>query len=75
MSIMIDLPPQMANDVREYVTADSNALAQLLVDYLRNELVQRRNARNNPLSQFVGCIADGRRTDDVVGELRGYEQW
>jgi len=75
MSIMIDLPPQMASDVREYVTADNKALAQMLIDYLRNELAQRRKARQNPLSQFVGCIADGRRTDDVVGELRGYGQW
>jgi len=75
MSIMIDLPPQMADDVREYVTADSAALAQLLIDCLRRELAQRMKARQNPLSQFVGCIADGRRTDDVVGELRGYEQW
>ena len=35
----------------------------------------RRDVEDNPLSEFVGCIGGSRRTDDVVAEMRGYDQW
>jgi len=75
MSVMVNLSPQMETDVREYVTQDSEELARLFISYLSKELEQRRKARQNPLSKYVGCIADGRRTDDVVNEMRGYDKW
>ena len=34
-----------------------------------------RSVEDNPLSEFVGCIGGSRRTDDVVAEMRGYDQW
>jgi len=34
-----------------------------------------RDTEDNPLSEFVGCIGSSRRTDDVVAEMRGYDQW
>jgi len=45
------------------------------VDYLKRELDRIRDGRANRLSEFVGCIGNGKRTDEVVGELRGYDQW
>ena len=35
----------------------------------------KREVKDNPLSEFVGCIGGSRRTDDVVAEMRGYDQW
>ena len=35
----------------------------------------KRDLEDNPLSEFVGCIGGSRRTDDVVAEMRGYDQW
>ena len=34
-----------------------------------------RDIKGNPLSELVGCIGGSRRTDDVVAEMRGYDQW
>jgi len=41
----------------------------------RHAVRKVKHAKRNPLSQFIGCIDGARRTDDVVRELRGYEQW
>ena len=38
MSIMIDLPPVMAQEVKEYVTVRGTTLEQLFLDYLKTEL-------------------------------------
>lgn len=35
----------------------------------------RKDGEGNPLSELVGCIGGSRRTDDVVSEMRGYDQW
>ena len=34
-----------------------------------------RGRMSVPLSEFVGCIGGSRRTDDVVAEMRRYDQW
>ena len=75
MSIMIDLPPAMAQEAQEYATVRGTTLERMLFDYLKRELDRIRVGRANRLSEFVGCIGNGRRTDEVVGELRGYDQW
>ena len=41
----------------------------------RPRISAKRALDDNPLSEFVGCIGDSRRTDDVVAEMRGYDQW
>jgi len=37
--------------------------------------IEKGDVEDNPLSEFVGCIGGSRRTDDVVAEMRGYDQW
>ena len=41
MSIMIDLPPAMAQEAKEYVTVRGTTLEQLFLDYLKTELKRR----------------------------------
>ena len=41
MSIMIDLPPAMAQEAKEYVTVRGTTLEQLFLDYLKTELERR----------------------------------
>ena len=75
MSIIIDLPPAMAQEAREYATVQGTTLERMLFDYLKRELNRKRDSHTNRLSEFIGCIGTGKRTDEVVGELRGYDQW
>jgi len=42
MSITIDLPPAMAQEVRDYVTVQGTTLERMFLDYLGNELMKRR---------------------------------
>ena len=44
MSIMIDLPPAMAHEAREYATVRGTTLEQMILDCLRNELCRKREA-------------------------------
>ena len=75
MSIMIDLPSAMVKEARDYATVQGTTLERMLFDYLKRELSRKHNSRANCLSEFIGCIGNGKRTDEVVGELRGYDQW
>ena len=42
MSIMIDLPPAMAQEAREYATVRGTTLERMLFDYLKTEMERRR---------------------------------
>ena len=42
MSIMIDLPPAMAQEARDYATVRGTTLERMLFDYLKLELAKRR---------------------------------
>ena len=42
MSIMVDLPPAMAQEAREYATVQGTTLERMLFDYLKAELARRR---------------------------------
>ncbi len=75
MSIMVDLPPAMAQEAREYATVKGTTLERMLFDCLKAELERKKRMVSNPLAELVGCIGNGRRTDEVVSELRGYDQW
>ena len=44
MSIMIDLPPSMAQEAREYATVQGTTLERMLFDCLKAELERRRRA-------------------------------
>ncbi|MBR2487669.1 MAG: hypothetical protein IKB52_00930 [Kiritimatiellae bacterium] len=44
MSIMIDLPPTMAQEAQEYATVQGTTLERMLLDYLKSELQRRRDA-------------------------------
>lgn len=43
MSIMIDLPPTMAQEAQEYATVQGTTLERMLLDYLKSELQRRRD--------------------------------
>ena len=44
MSIMIDLPPAMAQEAQEYATIRGTTLEQMLFDCIKAELARRRQA-------------------------------
>lgn len=44
MSIMIDLPPTMAQEAQEYATVQGTTLERMLFNYLKAELERRREA-------------------------------
>ena len=44
MSIMIDLPPAMAREAREYATIQGTTLERMLLDCLKAELDRRHKA-------------------------------
>ena len=44
MSIMIDLPPAMAQEAREYATVQGTTLERMVVDYLKMQLTRKREA-------------------------------
>jgi len=44
MSIMIDLPPAMAQEARDYATVQGTTLERMLVDYLKMQLSRKHEA-------------------------------
>ena len=55
MSITIDLPPAMAQEAREYVTARGTTLERMLLDCLAAELKCRRDL-DSVLSEFDALV-------------------
>ena len=47
MSIMIDIPPAMAQEVREYATVQGATLERMLLDYIAAEIARRRAAKKS----------------------------
>ena len=64
MSIMIDLPPTMAKEAREYATVQGTTLERMLFDYLKAEL-ERRRASEETASRLMD------RWREVVRRGRG----
>ena len=62
MSIMIDLPPSMAQEAREYATVQGTTLEQMLVDCLKVEIERRRRVKFN--------CADAYAEDDAVNPFK-----
>ena len=52
MSIMVDLPPAMAQEAREYATVQGTTLERMLFDYLKAEL-ERRRIQGEKASQLM----------------------
>ncbi len=52
MSIMVDLPPAMAQEAREYATVQGTTLERMLFDYLKTEL-ERRRIQGEKASQLM----------------------
>ena len=44
MSIMVDLPPSMVQEAREYATVRGTTLEWMLLDCLKAELAKRRKS-------------------------------
>ncbi len=55
MSIMIDLPPTMAQAVREYATVQGTTIERILLDCLKAELA-RRHQVNRVISEFDALV-------------------
>ena len=60
MSIMIDLPPAMAQEAQEYVTVRGTTLERMFLDYLKAELDRNREADEvySYLMQQSGWLPD-----------------
>ena len=52
MSIMVDLPPAMAQEAREYATVQGTTLERMLFDCLKSEL-ERRRVQDEKASQLM----------------------
>ncbi len=55
MSIMVDLPPAMAQEAREYATVQGTTLERMLFDCLKAELERRRKA-NEIMAKFDALV-------------------
>ena len=55
MSILIDLPPAMAQEAQEYVTVRGTTLERLFLDYLKAELKRRREL-DSAMSEFDALV-------------------
>ena len=47
MSIMIDIPPAMAQEAREYATVQGTTLERMLLDCISAEIARRRVAKRS----------------------------
>ena len=47
MSIMIDIPPAMAQEAREYATVQGTTLERMLLDCIAAEISRRRAAKKS----------------------------
>ena len=55
MSIMIDLPPTMAQEAQEYATVQGTTLERMLFNYLKAEL-ERRHQAELVISEFDALV-------------------
>jgi hypothetical protein len=55
MSIMVDLPPAMAQEAQEYATVRGTTLERLLFDYLKAEL-DRRHEVDEVMAKFDALV-------------------
>ena len=71
MSIIVDLPPAMAQEAQEYATVQGTTLERMLFDCLKSEL-ERRRVQDEKASQLMArwrkVVRDGRgrRTEPYV---------
>ena len=59
MSIVVDLPPAMAQEAREYATVQGTTLERMLFDYLKTELERRRKA-DEMMAKFDALVEKSR---------------
>lgn len=64
MSIMIDLPPAMAQEAREYATVQGTTLERMLLDFIKAEM-ERRHTRSETAARLMD------RWREVVRKGRG----
>ena len=72
MSIMIDLPPALAQEAQEYVTVRGTTLERLFLDYLKSELDRSREADEvyGYLMRQNGWLPDGYVFDRAEANAR-----
>ena len=67
MSIMIDLPPAMAQEAQEYATVQGTTLERLLFDCIARDMEKRREAKR-VMAEFDELVqkTSVRRTEPYV---------
>lgn len=63
MSIMIDIPPAMAQEAQEYATVQGTTLERMLLDFIKN-CVARKNKADEVYAYLMG--QSGWLPDDYV---------
>lgn len=67
--------PAVMEQIGKMTIKERMILINWIIEGIRAGRVEDASGGTNPLTDFVGCIRNGRRTDEVVGEFRGYTQW
>ena len=67
MSIMIDLPPAMAQEAQEYATVQGTTLEQMLFDCIARDIEKQREAKR-VMAEFDELVrkTSSRRTEPYV---------
>ena len=56
MSIMIDMPPAMVDEAREYATAQGTTLERMFLDYLQERFLKAQKNRGADLVRKLHAI-------------------
>ena len=88
LTATIELPRDMLDAASSYAERGRMSVVEFFADMMSRQYgfqsrtifekprtTVRFASHENPLSEFVGCIGGSLRTDDVVSEMRGYDQW
>ena len=67
--------PAVMEQIGRMTIKERMTLINWIIEGIRAGRIENASEDTNPLTDFVGCIRNGRRTDEVVGEFRGYNQW
>ena len=59
MSIMIDMPPKVDAEVRDYVTSHGTSLGQMFVEYVK-EAIRREQVGRGLMDKWRATVRKGR---------------
>jgi len=84
----IELPRDMVDAASLYAQRGRMSVVDFFADMMKRQYgyqmhvvfedlhrPEKGTIEENPLSEFIGCIGGSLRTDDVISQMRGYDQW